>query len=163
MFGDDGIDAAVRTTEQNENDWHVLADAAWAFWDRLRNLKGESWGLFNCDTENLVNTLESLAKDMKSNYEKVGLARKSDNDCWVAARVLQYHVTTQTEYTSRDDALRHVIKLLHTINKTIDDDVHVKAFKDAIEANIQGKLGEDKAKDLHQEKTFLALPDGLDI
>ncbi|CZR46088.1 uncharacterized protein FPRO_11535 [Fusarium proliferatum ET1] len=163
LFGDSDIDNAVSINSRNEEDRRHEADAAWNFWDRLRNLRSEFQSLPNSDTDSLINTLESLSKDMKANYEKIGLTRKTDNDCWVASRSLQYHVTTQTEYTSRDDALRHVIKLLHTVNKTIDDDVHVQGFKDTIEANLRARLGEEKAKELHQEKKFLPLPDDLDM
>ncbi|KAF5671435.1 hypothetical protein FHETE_4145 [Fusarium heterosporum] len=163
IFGDGGIDSAVRTNELNEEERRHSADDAWNFWDRLKNIRSQFWSLPNTDTDSLINTLQSLSRDMQANYEKIGLARNTDKDCWVAARSLQYHVTTQTEYTSRDDALRHVFKLLHTINKTIDDDAHVKVFKETIEANIRGKLGEDKAEELHQEKKFLPLPEDLDF
>lgn len=163
IFGDRDIDNAVDNNARNEQSWHDQADAAWNFWNDLRNLKSDFASLWECRADNLANALGSLVNDTKSNYEKIGMARSVDNDCWIAARALQYHVTTQTVYTSRDDALRHVLKLLHTIDKTIDEDADVKACKDVIEASIMGKLGPDKVKELLQEKKFLELPDEVDI
>lgn len=40
---------------------------------------------------------------------------------------------------------------------------HIQAFKEAIETNIRGKLGEERIEELCKEKKFLALPDDLDI
>lgn len=100
---------------------------------------------------------------MRANFKNIDVIRRIDKDCWTAARTLEYHVETNTEYTSRDDALRHVIKLLHTANKTIDEDNTVKTLKEGIEKTLEEKLGAAKAEELHQEKKFLAVPEDMDF
>ena len=55
------------------------------------------------------------------------------NDCRVTACSLQHMsrhgYLTRWEHTSRNDSLRHVLQLSHTINKTIDEYVYVLASK----------------------------------
>ncbi|CAM1503210.1 Fc.00g079860.m01.CDS01 [Cosmosporella sp. VM-42] len=163
LFGDGNIDNAIHTCRSNEQNWRSQADAAWNFWDQLRRIRDSFQYLSNCDLDSLMRNLGDLADEMRVNYKTIIDTRQTDNGCWVSTRTLQYHVTTNTEYTSRDDALRHVLKLLHTVNKTIDDDKHVEAFKEGIETAVREKLGTEKAEELHQEKRFLAKPEDLDF
>lgn len=111
----------------------------------------------------LVKRLGEMADRVRLSYSDIGIDRKIDNDCWIAARTLQYHVTTNTEYTSRDDALRHVIKLLHTANTTIDGDSDVAQCKDRMKKLIQDKLGADVAAMLEGEKVYLTKPEDVDF
>lgn len=111
----------------------------------------------------LIQNLNDLADGMRANYRNIDMIRRTDKDCWIAARTLEYHVETNTEYTTRDDALRHVIKLLHTANKTIDEDHTVQSLKEVIENTLEEKLGATKAQELHQEKKFLAKPEDVDF
>jgi methionyl-tRNA synthetase len=132
-------------------------------WDQLRRLNDDLSPLLNNDLGKLSSRLSSLADQMRANYVKVGEGRKIDQECWIAARALQYHVTTNSKYTSRDDALRHVTKLIHTVNKTIDSDSDVASLKELMEDKIQQKLGAEKAAELHKERVYLAKPEDVDF
>lgn len=132
-------------------------------WDHLRKLNEAHQSLLNNNLSQLSSELIRIADGMRANYISIGEERKVDSACWIAARTLQYHVTTNTEYTSRDDALRHVFKLIHTVNKTIDNDSDVIRLKANIENRVTEKLGDAKAKELHKEKTYLSLPEDADF
>ncbi|KAI0015036.1 hypothetical protein F4780DRAFT_128640 [Xylariomycetidae sp. FL0641] len=163
VFGDRGIDRAVNDCRANEEHWHRVADEAWANKENLRSLHQRLQPVLGNDLEGLVRNLGRLADQMRANYAKIGEDRTVDNDCWIAARTLQYHVATNTEYTNRDDALRHVLKLLSTANKTIAADSDVARLKQGMKKQIQDKLGVAKAAELEQEKTFLAKPEDVDF
>ncbi|KAH8702707.1 hypothetical protein GQ44DRAFT_778542 [Phaeosphaeriaceae sp. PMI808] len=163
IFGDGGVDDAVRTSRENEDSWHKTADEAWSMWDHLRNLNSEHQSLLNNNLSNLSAELTRIADGMRANYIIIGEDRKVDSKCWLAVRTLQYHVTTNNEYTSRDDALRHVFKLIHIDNKTIDSDSDVIRLKASIEQLVAEKLGDAKAEELHKEKAYLAIPEDMDF
>ncbi|KAF1945148.1 hypothetical protein EJ02DRAFT_451714 [Clathrospora elynae] len=163
MFGDNEIDRAIQDCQNNETTWRHHADEAWSMWDQLRNLNNDSQSMLNNDVGQLSSQLSSIADRMRTNYNKIGEDRRADRLCWMAARSLQYHVSTNTEYTSRDDALRHVFKLVHTENKTIDSDSDVAALKERIENSVRDKLGTEKAEELHKAKVFLAMPEDVDL
>lgn len=163
MFGDNDIDRAVDYCGENEASWHSKADEAWNVWDRLRKLQSGFQPLLSSDLDKLITALADMADEVRVSYINIGEDRKMDNECWTAARTLQYHVTTNTEFTSRDDALRHVIKLLHTANQTIDSDSDVILSKQRMEEMIQEKLGADVAATLAQEKTYLMKPEDVDF
>ncbi|KAG8627216.1 hypothetical protein KVT40_004699 [Elsinoe batatas] len=154
IFGDSGVDDAVNSCRENENTWHSTADDAWAIWDHLRNLHSQHQALLYSDLSQLASELTVLADGMRTNYAKIGDSRKVDRECWIAARSLQYHVTTNNEYTSRDDALRHVFKLIDTVNVSIDSDEDVIRLKAAIERSVLESLGRAKADELRREKSF---------
>ncbi len=147
----------------NESTWHRKADEAWNVWDRLRNLHAEYQPLISSDLDVLVKNLEDMADKARVSYTEIGEGRKIDDKCWIAVRTLQYHVTTNNEYTSRDDALRHVLKLLHTVNQTIDSDSDVALSKQRIEDMIQEKLGADMLAALEREKAYLMKPEDVDF
>jgi hypothetical protein len=111
----------------------------------------------------LSSDLTSLADGMRASYIKVGERRKVDRRCWFAARSLQYHVETNNEYTSRDEALRHVFQLLHTVNDSIDSDEDVVRLKATIERNVDEHLEKVKAEELHKAKAFIPVPGDLDF
>ncbi|KAJ4348638.1 uncharacterized protein N0V89_010016 [Didymosphaeria variabile] len=163
VFGDSDIDNAVNNCRNNEDTWHKSADDAWAMWDHLRKLKDEHRSLLDNNLGQLCSELTILVDGMRANYANIGASRKVDRECWLAARLLQYHVTTNNEYTSRDDALRHVFKLVHTVNDSIDSDDDVIRLKGVIENNVRQTLGDTKAEELHREKVFLSNPDEVDF
>lgn len=163
MFGDNDIDGAIDNCRRNEDTWHKSADDAWAMWDHLRRLNDEHRSLLDNNLGQLSAEITNLVDGMRENYTKIGASRKVDRECWVAARSLQYHVATNNEYTSRDDALRHVFKLIHTVNDSIDSDEDVIRLKASIEGSVREHLGEDKAKELHVEKIFVSKPDEADF
>ncbi|KAL1602510.1 hypothetical protein SLS60_005926 [Paraconiothyrium brasiliense] len=163
LFGDNDIDNAVNNCRNNEDTWHKSADDAWAIWDHLRKLKDEHRSLLDSNLNQLCSELAVLVDGMRTNYANIGASRKVDRECWLAARLLQYHVTTNNEYTSRDDALRHLFRLIHTPNDSIDSDEDVIRLKGAIEHIVSQTLGEVKAEELHSEKKFLSNPDEVDF
>jgi methionyl-tRNA synthetase len=163
VFGNDDVDNAVNTCRSNEAFWHDKDDKARGVWELLCNLHDNFRASLTDDLPKIINKLEELADKMRANYLKVVEIRKVDTNCWIAARTLLYHVATNTEFTSRDDALRHVIKLLQTTNKTIDADADVVRLKEEMERKITEKLGEEKAAELHREKTYLAKPNDVDF
>jgi Arc/MetJ-type ribon-helix-helix transcriptional regulator len=163
VFGDDGIDDSVNTNRRNLESWQSNVRAASDVFESLQALVSVLQDLAAFRTDSLLENLSNLADGMRANFKNIDVIRRVDKDCWAAARTLEYHVETNTEYTSRDDALRHVIKLLHTANKTIDEDNTVKSLKEAIEQTLVDKLGAAKAEELHQEKKFLAVPEDMDF
>jgi methionyl-tRNA synthetase len=132
-------------------------------WDQLRNLNNSHQELLNNNLGQLSSELSRIADGMRANYVRIGEERKVDSACWLAARTLQYHVTTNSEYTSRDDALRHVFKLIHAVNKTIDSDSDVVRLKEKIENSVAASLGEEKKEELHKEKVYLSKPEDVDF
>lgn len=163
MFGSGDADDAVNTDSRNLKHWQAQAKETSDVFERLLALTSILANLLRLSIGDLVKKLDDLADGMRANYRNIDMIRRADNDCWTAARTLEYHVETNTEYTSRDDALRHIIKLLHTANKTIDEDNTVKSLKEAIESTLEEKLGAAKAQELHQEKKFLAKLEDVDF
>jgi hypothetical protein len=163
VFGNDDIDRQIEHCANWERDIHATADAAWNMWDQLRSLNNNTQSLHNHALDQLLSHLSSIADKMRGNYDKIGEDRKIDRECWMAAMSLQYHVATNTVWTSRDDALRHVVKLVHTVNKTIDSDSDVVRLKEGIESKVREKLGAEKADELNGEKVFLTKPEDVDF
>ncbi|KAI9655262.1 MAG: hypothetical protein M1829_000675 [Trizodia sp. TS-e1964] len=163
IFGDSDIDSALESCRQNEDMWHRKADEAWAAWDKLRQLHSNFSGMFASRLDELVQSLENKAEEVGKSYIAIGEDRKIDNECWIAARTLQYHVTATTEFISRDDALRHVIKLLGTASQLIDSDSDVARCKQRIRSTLLETLGKDGLATLEREKAYLAQPADADF
>ena len=162
IFGSDDTDSRVRICEQNEEKWHRAADASWEQWNQLKR----SFAMLD-DLDgrmsNVLGDLDRISEEMRTVYAQLGEDRKTEEKCWIAVRTLQYHVSTNGEGTSRDDALRHVIKLTHTADKLIDDDSDVVRIKASINQTIKNALGEEKAAALEREKVHLAEPEDADF
>ena len=162
IFGSDDTDNHVRICEQNEDKWHNVADASWEQWNQLNQLAGRL-NEIDRSMSGILGDLDRISEEMRTVYAQLGEDRKIEEKCWIAVRTLQHHVSTNGEDTSRDDALRHVIKLTHTADQLIDKDSDVIRIKASIHQTIKDALGAEKAAALEREKMHLAEPENFDI
>ncbi|KAK2749618.1 hypothetical protein FQN57_005840 [Myotisia sp. PD_48] len=137
IFDDSEVSAAVTICENNERNCYYIAEDSRNAWHQLQRFEWEFRAFINSRLPDLFSKLASLRNRIAVIYDRVGRERKINMECWLKCLTFKYHIEILTENTSRDIALRHVNKLIHTANKIIDGDSYVVSLKRGMEDKIR--------------------------